>query len=243
MDPRSGLSRPRTVALLLTTTVLCAVSWAAVGRAAPSREGTGGWRSSFPVNKATLSSTGRNPYFILELGSRLRYAHGKASLTITVLDETKLVDGVKTRVVEEREEKNGQITEVSMNFFAIDPATHDLYYFGEDSAEYANGKVVSREGSWLAGERGASFGLMLPGSSKVGDRFYQEMAPGVAMDRAVVTAIGSERSVPAGAFKGCLEIEETSPLEAGKSRKWYAPGVGLIRDDEFVLVAIKRAGE
>jgi hypothetical protein len=228
--------------VVVATTILATLAGAA-GPTPPSREGSSGWRSSFSVNKATLSSTGRNPYFILEPGSRLRYAHGKATLTITVLDETKLVDGVKTRVVEEREEKNGQVTEVSLNYFAIDPATHDLYYFGEDSAEYSNGKVVSREGSWLAGQRGASFGLMLPGSPKVGDRFYQEMAPGVAMDRAEVAAVAGEFTVPAGAFKGCVEIEETSPLEAGRSRKWFAPNVGLIRDDEFLLVAIERAGE
>jgi hypothetical protein len=233
MSSRSSLMRSRSIAAVIGVTLLGTL---AAGE-------NDGFRTSFPVAKASLVSRGRNPYFVLEPGSRLRYAHGKASLTVTVLDETKTVDGVETRVVEEREEKGGRVTEISRNYFAIDPATRDIYYFGEDSAEYANGKVANREGSWLAGVHGATFGLMVPGSPKLGDKFFQEMAPGVAMDRAVVTAVGSDRSVPAGAFKGCLEIEETSPLEFGTSRKWYAPDVGLIRDDEFELVAIERAGE
>ncbi len=199
------------------------------------------WRSSFAPEKAALASKGKNLYFILEPGYRLHYAHGKATLTVTVLEDTKTVDGVVTRVVEEREEKNGQLTEVSRNYFAIDGSTKDVYYFGEDSEEYRDGKVVSREGSWLAGTRGAQFGLMMPGTVKVGDRFYQEIAPNVALDRAEIVAVGQEVKTPAGTFKDCVHIKETSPPEKGGGQKWYAPDVGLIRDGEFVLVSIEPA--
>ena len=213
----------------------------ATGRAAkPAAAPTGEWRESFHVDKANWASTGRNPYFVLEPGYRLHFAHGKATLTVSVLDETKTVDGVETRVVEEREERNGGLTEVSRNYFAIDRATNDVFYFGEDSDGYRNGKVVSREGSWLSGVGGAAYGLMMPGRIEVGDKFYQEIAPKVAMDRAEVVAVGREVETPAGTFKGCVRMKETSPLEMGTSEKWYAPDVGLIRDDEFVLVKIDR---
>jgi len=200
-----------------------------------------GWRASFPVDRASLKDTGKGTYFILEPGYRLRLAHGKDTLTVTVLDETRVVDGVKTRVVEEREVKGGQVAEVSRNYFAIDPSSNDLYYFGEDVDIYKKEKVVAHSGAWLAGVNGARFGLLVPGKPRVGDRFYQEIAPKVAMDRSEVVSIDEEVKVPSGTYKNCLRTRESSDLETGSEAKWYAPGVGLIRDAEFVLVGIDRA--
>jgi hypothetical protein len=68
---------------------------------APLRADT--WTSEFPIDKQDLASTGRNPYFILESGYTIVLRGGNEELTITVLNETKMVDGVETRVVEERE--------------------------------------------------------------------------------------------------------------------------------------------
>jgi hypothetical protein len=196
------------------------------------------WKGTFSVDKADLVSTGSNPYFVLVPGHVSHFQGGGETLTITVLDETKVVDGVETRVVEEREEKNGKLVEVSRNYFAIDKTTLDVYYFGEDVDIYKNGKVVDHEGGWLSGVGGAKFGMMMPGKPKVGDKFYQELAPKVAMDRCEIVAIEAEFKAPAGAFKNCLSVKDTSPLEKGASRKVYAPGVGLIKDDAVLLTKI-----
>jgi len=193
------------------------------------------WTSNFPVNKSNLVSKGKNPYFILEPGHLSRFQGGNETLTISVLDETKFVDGVETRVVEEREEKNGKLVEVSRNYFAIDKTTNAIYYFGEDVNIYKDGKVVNHEGAWLSGVEGAKFGLMMPGKPKVGDKFYQELAPKVAMDRCEIVAAEEEFKTPAGSFKNCLRIKETTPLEKGAGYKVYAPGVGLLKDDELLL--------
>ncbi len=53
-------------------------------------------------------------------------------LIMTVLNETKIVDGVETRVVEERETEGGNLVEVSRNFFAICSPTNNAIYFGEE---------------------------------------------------------------------------------------------------------------
>jgi hypothetical protein len=195
-----------------------------------------GWRDTFPVNKANLTDRGRNTYFILEPGHRLHLKDGDTVLTVTVLDETRMVDGVLTRVVEERESKNGQLIEISRNFFAIDKTTKDVYYFGEDVDMYKNGKVINHEGAWLSGVNGGRFGLFMPDKPRIGDRFYQEIAPKVAMDRAEVISLTEEVRVPAGTFKNCLRTKESSGIEMGSESKWYAPGVGLIRDADFVLI-------
>jgi hypothetical protein len=194
------------------------------------------WTTTFTVEKAELASTGRNPYFILEAGHQSIFEGGKERLTITVLDETKNVAGVETRVVEERETKDGKLVEVSRNYFAISKRTNSVIYFGEEVDFYKDGKIVNHEGAWLAGERGAKFGLMMPGQVLLQGRYYQEIAPEVAMDRAEILSMSETVATPAGEFKNCLKVEETTPLEADIGYKFYAPGVGLIQDSELKLV-------
>jgi hypothetical protein len=217
--------------------VLIAASAALLVAQAP---GKAEYRTSFPVDKAALSDRGAGAYFVLEPGYTLHFQSGKDTLVVSVLDETKVVDGVTTRVVEERETEGGRLAEVSRNYFAIDKATGDVYYFGEAVDEYTNGKVTGHGGAWLSGVNGASFGLMVPGDPRPGDRYYQESAPKVAMDRAEVISVTQEVTVPAGVFKNCLRTKDTSALESGSEDKYYAPGVGLIKDAEFVLVRIEK---
>jgi hypothetical protein len=71
----------------------------------------------------------------------------------------------------------------------------------------------------------------------VGGRFYQEIAPKVAEDRAEILSTNETAETPAGTFKNCLKMEETNPLEPGsKEVKYYAPGIGIVIDDKLELV-------
>jgi hypothetical protein len=195
------------------------------------------WAADFPIQNGELVSTGRNSYFILEPGYQMVFEGGGERLTITVLDETRMVAGVETRVVEERETKGEQLAEVSRNYFAISKRTNDVFYFGEDVDMYKDNQVVSHDGVWLAGVSDAKFGLMMPGLPQPQARHYQEVAPGVAMDRAEIVGIHETVQTPAGEFKDCLKIEETTPLEPGvKEYKYYAPGIGLVQDGSLKLV-------
>ena len=183
---------------------------------------------TFIVDEKDLASTGRNPFFILEPGYQLVLENPakKEVLTITVLDETKKVGAVECRVVEERETVDGKETEVSRNYFAICKKTSSLYYFGEDAG-----------GAWLHGEKGARFGMLMPGTVLLGARHYQEVAPGAAMDRAEVISLTETVETPAGKFEKCLKVLETTPLEPeDKAYKYYAPGVGLVREGAMKLV-------
>ena len=195
------------------------------------------YQKEFAISECKLTTAGRNPYFILEPGFELVLEGGGTKLQITVLDETKTVAGVVTRVVEEREWKDGKLHEVSRNYFAICEKTKDVFYFGEDVDFYEGGKVVKHDGSWLAGKDGNKPGLMMPGNPKVGMKYYQEMAPGVAMDRAEIVSLDETCKTPAGTFSRCMKVEEGSALEVlAKEFKYHAPGIGLVRDEDLQLI-------
>lgn len=194
------------------------------------------WTEQFLERAADLRSVGWNPYFILEPGREQVLTDGDEQLTITVLDETRMIDGVETRVVEERETVGGEIREVSRNFFAISQRTNSVYYFGEEVDIYQDGVVTGHEGAWLAGDAGAHLGLMMPGLATLGSRYYQEVAPGVAMDRAQILRLDDVAETPAGRFVDVLVVEETTPLEPGvRELKYYGWGVGLLQDGNLRL--------
>jgi hypothetical protein len=237
LDPGGTSMSAKRISGLVGAICLCAAL--AVDRVTAEQDAD--FRDTFTVDKARLADRGAGTYFILEPGYALVLEDGKDTLTITVLDETKVVDGVRCRIVVERETKGGKLEEVSRNYFAIDEATGDAYYFGEDVDMYDwNGKITGHEGSWLSGVNGATFGLLLPGQPTVGARYQQESAPRVAMDRAEVVSITEDVKVPAGTFAGCLKTKESSGLESDVEVKLYAPRVGLLKDGAFKLVRIEK---
>jgi hypothetical protein len=218
-------------------TILSKLQEEAVEPGAGSEPGHSGpaWRDRFDVAKADLLPTGTNTYITMQPGRVLRLKSGIDTLTITVLPDTQDIDGITTGILEERETKNGTLAEISRNFFATDRKNGDVYYFGEDVDNYKDGKIISHESAWRAGTGGARFGLMIPATPTVGQAFYQEIAPKVAMDRVEVVSTSATVKTPAGTFERCVHLRETTPLESDVSHKYYAPGIGLIKDDEFEL--------
>lgn len=200
------------------------------------------YTTEFHLDRCDFQTEGRNPYFILEPGYTLKLAGESdgenVELRITVLDETIEVGGVETRIVEERETADGELTEVSRNYFAFCPENGSVFYFGEDVDIYEDGEIVSHEGAWRHGVDGARAGLIMPGLPLLGARFFQEIAPEVALDRAIVVALDAEVRTPAGTFRDALATLETTPLEpSARELKFYAVDVGLVRDADLRLVS------
>jgi hypothetical protein len=202
-----------------------------------AQDPTQDWKEEFNLAGRKLTAIGEAKYFILQPGFRMILESQNARLIITVLDETKEINGILTRVVEEREEINRELTEISRNFFAFDPETGDVFYFGEEVDFYEKGEIVGHKGEWLAYEEENKPGLIMPGAPEVGMRYYQELAPGVAMDRAEILDISETFQTPAGDFENCLITEESSKIEPAIERKTYAPGIGLVQDQSLLLVS------
>jgi hypothetical protein len=224
-----------------------------LGAAAAAQEPE--FTQDFRLAACHWSSSGGNPFFPLERG-RFNVLEGESDgeelrVEIRVLSarrEIELeVDGeeieVPARVVEEREWEGGELVEVSRNFLARCRETNDVFYFGEE-VDYEDGEIVSHDGAWRAGEGGALPGLIMPGTFLLGSRYFQEIAPGVALDRAERVAMGLEIETEAGVFEGCVEIEDSSALDpSAGDQKLYCPGVGLVVDEDVELVEFGRGRE
>lgn len=224
------------ISLIMATSLLAPI--------AQQQTGDASWTKTFDVEKDELVTAGRNPYFVLEPGYRLVLEGGQERLVITVLNETKLIDNVETRVVEERETRNGKPTEISRNYFAISKRNKNVYYFGEDVDMFKGGKVFSHHGTWLSGVGGARFGLIMPGEVRLQTRYYQEIAPGVAMDRAEIVSLSEKVKTPAGSFNDVLKVRETTPLEPGVvENKYHANGIGLVQYGSMKLVSYGQSSE
>jgi hypothetical protein len=209
----------------------------------------------FPLESCQFEPRGGNAFFSLMPGRQLYLSNSRCvdegecdeleEVWITVLPEIRkiplTIDGrkrtVRTRVVEEFETADGELQEISRNFFANCLPTRDVYYFGEDVED---GEGNPLPDAWLAGRNGAMPGIIMPDEAfLLGSRYFQEIAPGVAMDRAEHVRLGIEVEVPAGVFEGCVEVEESSPLEPGStSTKIYCPDVGLTISNDLELIAV-----
>lgn len=183
---------------------------------------------------STFTTDIDNPFFPLPVGHRVvlegEEGGGHLLVRITSLDETETVAGVETRVVEEYEAKEGQVVEISRNFFA-QAQDGTVCYFGEDVDIYdGTGNVTSHLGAWRAGDGRNRPGIFMPPSLEVGQAFRQEIAPGIAEDQAKVIALDEVTGVPAGTFEDTVTMRDGSPLDGSSGEKVYARGIGLIVD-------------
>ena len=183
-----------------------------------------------------------NPWFPLQPGTKYVYKgvkDGKPTRdVVTVTHRTKMIQGVRCTVVDDRLFVGGRLAERTDDWYAQD-VRGAVWYFGEATAELnANGKVTTREGSWQAGVDGARAGILIPAHPKVGQSFLQEYYKGHAEDRSRIVRVTARR----------LETREWTRLEPGVvSRKVYARGKGLIEeadlkggDERSVLVSVRR---
>jgi hypothetical protein len=183
-------------------------------------------------NRFTLAID--NPYLPLTPGSRWVYRETSVDGTVQrvvvrVTHRTKqIANGVMARVVRDTVTEKGQLVEDTFDWYAQD-RRGNVWYLGESTKEYKDGKVVSTQGSWEAGVDGARAGLAMLARPRPGRQYRQERRPGEAEDAARVLSLDDQAEVPAGHFRNTLMTKDWNPLEPKVLEyKLYARGVGLV---------------
>ncbi len=191
-----------------------------------------------------------NKYYSLKLGTVMIYngtdEEGKSMRdTITVTNDTKEIQGIPTRVVNDTVFVEGKLVETTGDWYAQDDKGN-VWYMGEDTTDFTN-KKNPHEGSWESGVKGAKGGILMLAEPKVGITYDQEFAKGVAEDKATVLSLNASVSVPYGNFSNVIKTKEFSALEPDVvENKYYAANVGDIKEktlkgskEGIVLVEIK----
>ncbi len=175
-----------------------------------------------------------NPYFPLIPGTVYHYTEqaGEELLTVnvTVTNQIKEIQGIHATQVRDTVLLNNEVKEDTTDWYAQDDRGN-VWYLGEDTAEYENGQVVSTAGTWLAGVKGAVPGLIMPGNSRPGDIYRQEYLKGEAEDMGAVMSLTAPATTPYAVFAKTMMSADYNSLKKLLEYKFYAPGVGLIRSD------------
>jgi hypothetical protein len=202
------------------------------------------------IDRSDFSANVTNPLFPLKPGHTLIYSgtkDGKQALNIfATTSRTAVIDGVTTRVVQDRLYLNNALEERTADYYAQDDCGN-VWYFGEDTATLdPHGHVVSREGSFHAGVHGAQPGVFMQAQPEAGRQFRQEWAPGHAEDRYTALELSTSITVPAGSFHHVLRTKEQTDLEPGVlDNKYFVKGIGEVEElavkgplEKLVLVEI-----
>jgi hypothetical protein len=187
------------------------------------------------LNPAEFTTNITNPYWPMQPGSRWVYREqdgsDKQKVVVRVTNRTKLIaNGIEARVVRDVVTHKGEFVEVTDDWYAQDSAGN-VWYLGEDTAEYKNGKVVSHAGSFEAGVDGAQPGVIMPANPQEGMTYRQEYYAGHAEDKAEVMSLDEQVEVKFGHFPQgqVLMTKDINPLEPKVlEHKFYAKGVGPV---------------
>ena len=190
------------------------------------------------IDPANFVAEITNPYFPMKPGTVYKYEGTRDGVArrdeMTVTHETKVIMGVTTTVVRDVASTDAEMVEKTVDWYAQDK-DGNVWYFGEDTAEYAKGKVTTTDGTWMAGVDGALPGYIMKATPTLGDAYRQEYRPSVAEDFARVVKTDATAGGPTGKYTNVVVTEDTDLLDKAKfEHKWYAPGVGIIGTDGMV---------
>jgi hypothetical protein len=191
---------------------------------------------SEPVNLDAQKFTTRidNPYWPMVPGTRWTYLEtdqegAEQRVDVTVTDQTKkIANGVTARVVRDTVTEDGRIIEDTFDWYAQDE-DGTIWYLGEDTAEFENGKLKTKGGSFEAGVDGAQPGIIMPANPMDGMRYRQEYYKGEAEDNGEILSTDEMVETPYGKFDHALLTKDTTPLEPNVLEyKLYARDVGPV---------------
>ena len=185
------------------------------------------------LDPADFTSEITNPYWPMSPGDRWVYREadgqgGEQKVEVTVTDDTKPIAGIEALVVHDVVTEDGELVEDTFDWYAQD-VDGNIWYLGEHTKEFENGKVKTTAGSWEHGVDGAQAGVVVPAEPQPGLAYRQEYYAGEAEDAATVLSLDEWVQVPAGSYRDVLMTKDYTPLQPEVlEHKFYAQGVGPV---------------
>jgi hypothetical protein len=197
---------------------------------------------TFNAGNFTGNPVPTNPYFPVVEGEVRQYVGAPADeqFTFLGLGVGPTILGIKTFVIKDSAVEGGLLVEETFDYYAQDKSGN-VWYFGEDVTNFIydrDGNLISTNNSsaWRAGVNGALPGYVMPASLAVGFNYYQEHAPAdSALDEGTTFEIVPNMTVGGQTYTNVIKVLETTDLDQhARGFKYYAAGVGLIKEEEAV---------
>lgn len=197
-----------------------------------------------------LSPELTNPYYLFDSGKTYVYEgmteEGLEHIEVSRLPGLKTVMGIPCVVVRDLVWINGVLHEDTHDWYAQDKSGN-VWYMGEEVDNFnPDGTLKDHAGAWEAGVDGAKPGIVMPASPMAGMKFRQEYYFNQAEDQAEILATNASVTTPFGSFSPCIHTHEFTELDADvNEQKWYAPGIGLVKEfnvedgEEIQLIEIR----
>lgn len=148
--------------------------------------------------------------------------------------------GVQTSTQQDLAFEGELLVERTFDYYAQDTAGN-VWYFGEDVTNFiydTAGNLIetNNESAWRAGVNDALPGYIMPADVTIGFNYYQEFAPNdQAVDEGTTFSVGGTLSIGGGDFTNVLQVFESTALDPeARGFKYFAPGIGLIFEEEGV---------
>jgi hypothetical protein len=226
------MTRSRTLAVAVAGLALATGAAAARGTGQDERLPQGG--EPFALDPREFTTQIDNPWWPMRPGARWVYRETEPDgtrqrIVVTVTARTRrIANGVLARVVRDTVTEDGELVEDTRDWYAQDRAGN-VWYLGERTRDYEDGRIVSTAGSFEAGVDGAQAGVVMPADPRPGQRYRQEHYAGRAEDRGSVVSLDERAQVPAGLFWDVVMTRDVNPLEpAALEFKFHARGVGAV---------------
>ncbi len=155
-------------------------------------------------------------------------SQGTHRVVLTVTDLTKVIKGVRSVVLWDRDYQDDQLVEAELAFFAQDKGGN-VWNLGEYPEEYEGGVFTGAPNTWIAGLAGAKAGIHMRAKPRVGKPSYlQGLALKIDLEDCAQVV---DKGQSVNGYENVLVINEWSPLDpdSGIQVKYYAPGVGNVQ--------------
>lgn len=179
-----------------------------------------------------------NPFHPLKPG--VQYVRGGSTLVgerevphaiiTTMTDVIRVIDGVPTIAMLDESTDSGEVSQVGMDYLALDK-DGNVWILGGYTEEYEGGEYTNTESAWLGNAEGQRVGILSPGRVTMDTPYWCiGQAPDEAASVGLPVEIDVSECVKFACYDGVRVVQEGNVGAPDNENKYYAPGVGVIKN-------------
>jgi hypothetical protein len=149
----------------------------------------------------------------------------------TMTDVIRVIDGVPTVAMLDESTDSGEVSQVGMDYLALD-ADGNVWILGGYTEEFEGGEYTNTEAAWLGVAGGQTIGILAPAEVTmdtptwcIGGAPDEDPAVGQPVE------VGASVCVEFDCYENVRVVQEGEFDAPDNENKYYAPGVGVIKND------------